>query len=144
MLSQIQAPILSKGGGRTTTKKDWNLEPSNKATFPQIQALIVKRLLKNSTTTREFGMFKTRRHYHKSKPQFLAKGASRTTTKKDWNLEPSNKATFPQIQALIVKRLLKNSTTTREFGMFKTRRHYHKSKPQFLAKGAIRTTTKKY
>ena len=28
VLSQIQAPILSKGGGRTTTKKDWNLEPS--------------------------------------------------------------------------------------------------------------------
>jgi hypothetical protein len=95
VLSQIQAPILSKEGGRTTTKKDWNLEPSkqgdlitnpgphcekaaekqhkhkgiwdvqNKATKPQFLA----RWRPNNNQKRlEFGAFKTRRPAHKSKP----------------------------------------------------------------------------
>ena len=72
----------------------WSLQ--SKATFSQIQALIVKRRTKTAQTQWNRGVFKTRR-YHKSKPHFLAKGAAEQQPKKTGIWGPPNKAILSHI-----------------------------------------------
>jgi hypothetical protein len=143
VLSQIQAPILSKEGGRTTTKKDWNLEPSKQGDLITNPGPHCEKAAEKQHKHKGIWDVQNKATLSQIQAPILSKVAAEQQPKKIGIWSVQNKATCSQIQALIVKRHPKNSTNTREFGMFKTRRRYHKSKPQFLAKGASRTTTKK-